>query len=250
MLLRDAAAWTVHLLASDDVSVSNVRILNDRHNLNTDGIDPDLSSRVRIDRAFVYTKDDAVCVKASGNGGFGGDVHDVRVTNSVLSSRDAALKVGTESSAERFEDVTFEDCTVLEWAGRCRSWCATERCTTGSRSGGSTRPWGGPPGRAGHRRPGPRRRIRGHPGPVVRGRRRARLRAAGSAWTWYAQFGPAGRIPATPVAVFEGADDVHRVDGLRLRNVVVGGTRLTDLDTARDVAGLTVGPFVSRVDVG
>ena len=120
VLLRDAAAWTLHLLACDDVSVANVRIVNDRDNLNTDGIDPDMSTHVRIDRAFVYTRDDAICVKATGNGGFAGDVSDVRVTNSVVSSRDAALKVGTESSATVFADVTFEGCTVFE-SGRAMS---------------------------------------------------------------------------------------------------------------------------------
>jgi hypothetical protein len=250
VLLRDAAAWTLHLLASDRIDVSNVRIVNDRDNLNTDGIDPDMSTRVHIDRAFVYTKDDGICIKASRNGELEGDVADVRVTDSVLSSRDAALKVGTESSATVFRDITFERCWVFE-SGRAmsvvvRDGAAYERIA-----------------------------FRGifvdgdvdHLVEQVIGVRdpEAALgtirelsfedveapdhRVPASAWTWYAQFRP-GRPPeGAPVPVFAGADERHGVDGLRLRNVVVNGTRLTSIEEARAV-GLTIGPYVDSVDIG
>ena len=139
VLLRDSAAWTLHILASDEVTVSNVKILNDRDNLNTDGIDPDMSTRVRIDRAFVYTKDDAICVKASRNGELEGDVSDIRVTNCVLSSRDAALKVGTESSASVVPGHRrSRTAGSSSPAGRCRWSSATAPCTSGSRSGASS----------------------------------------------------------------------------------------------------------------
>ncbi len=251
VLLRDAAAWTLHLLASDDVEVSNVKILNDRDNLNTDGIDPDMSTRVRIDRAFVYTKDDAICIKASRNGELEGDVVDVRVTDSVLSSRDAALKVGTESRAAVFRDIAFEHCWVFE-SGRAmsvvvRDGAAYERIAfrdifvdrdvehlveqvIGVRD--------------------PEARLGSIRDLAFEDITAPDYRVPAGAWTWYAQFRPGRPTEGRPVPVFSGADDRHQVDGLRLRNVVVNGRPLTSLEEADAVAGLTVGPFVRDVEVG
>ncbi len=170
------------------------------------------------------------------------------MTRCVLSSRDAALKVGTESSAARFEDVRFEDCSVFE-SGRAmsvvvRDGAAYERIAfrgihvdrdvdhlveqvIGVRD---------PAAALG----------------VVRDLSFEDVVAPAyapppSAWTWYAQFRPGRPGPGDDVPVFAGADEEHAVDGLALRNVVVAGRRLVDADTARDVAGLTIGPFVRNV---
>ena len=37
VLFRDAAAWSLHVLASQDVALRNVKLINDRTTLNTDG---------------------------------------------------------------------------------------------------------------------------------------------------------------------------------------------------------------------
>jgi polygalacturonase len=250
VLLRDAAAWTLHVLASRDVSISNVKILNDRDVPNTDGIDPDMSSDVRIDRAFIWTADDGICVKATRNGGRAGDVHDVRVSDCVVSSRDAALKVGSESDAALFADIVFEDCTVLA-SGRAMSVVVRDGATCE---------------RVAFRRIHVDRDV-DHlveqvigvrdPGAALGSIRDLSFedvnapayRVPASGWTWYAQFRPGRPGPEEPVPVFAGADATHAVDGLRLRNVVVNGRRLTDVDRAREVAGLTVGPFVNGVDI-
>ena len=47
--------------------------------------------------------------------------------------------------------------------------------------------------------------------------------------------------------MFEGADDAHAVEGLRLKNVVVNGKHLTSADVAKSEANLTIGPFVKGV---
>ena len=73
VLFRNAAAWSLHVLASSDVALRNIKVINDRANLNTDGIDLDMSSDVTIDRSFIYAKDDAVCVKATRNSDLSGD---------------------------------------------------------------------------------------------------------------------------------------------------------------------------------
>ncbi len=69
-------------------------------------------------------------------------------------------------------------------------------------------------------------------------------------WTWYAGFRPARPGPGDEVNVFEGADQAHAVDGLRLEGFVVNGQRLGDAATARSVAGLTIGPHVRNVTFG
>lgn len=251
VLLRDAAAWTVHLLASSDVRLANVRVLNDRDNLNTDGIDPDMCSRVRIDRAFVYTKDDAVCVKASRNGGLAHGVRDVRVTRSILSARDAALKIGSETDVPRIEDVAFEDCWVFQ-SGRAMSVVVRDGATVE---------------RVAFRRitvdrgvdhlveqvigvRDPERRLGAIRGLAFEDVIAPDYEVPASAWTWYAQYRPGRPRAGSEVPVFEGADDGHQVEGLRLRNVVVRGQRLASAEAARDVAGLTIGDHVRDVDIG
>ncbi len=79
-----------------------------------------MSSDVTIHRSFIYTKDDAVCVKATRNSDLSGDPKRVTVTRNLVSAVDAALKVGTESEAGRFSDIVFEDNDVFE-SGRAMS---------------------------------------------------------------------------------------------------------------------------------
>jgi len=120
VLLRDAAAWTVHVLAAREVRLENVKILNDRANLNTDGVDVDSSQDVAVRGSFIHTKDDAVCLKATNNSDLLADVERVEVSGNVVSSMDAALKVGTESQAARFRDIQFRDNDVFD-SGRAMS---------------------------------------------------------------------------------------------------------------------------------
>ena len=68
-----------------------------------------------------------------------------------------------------------------------------------------------------------------------------------SNWTWYAQFRPARPGAGTTVNVFEGADETHAVEGLRLRGIAVNGQHLRDAATARRVANLTIGRHVRGV---
>ena len=248
VLFRNSAAWSLHLLASDRVTVRNVKVINDRTTLNTDGIDPDMSSDVTIDGAFIYTKDDAICVKASGNGDLAGDPRRILATNNLVSAVDAGLKVGSESSAATFSDIRFEGNHVFD-SGRAMSivvrdgatyeHVAFRRIEVGPRVGhlveqvigvrdpaaalGSIRDLAFEDVRAADYRPPP------------------------SNWTWYAQFRPGRPRPGEAVNAFEGADPEHAVDGLRLAGVVVNGEHLHDLATAARVAGLTIGPHVRRV---
>jgi hypothetical protein len=248
VLFRNAAAWSLHVLASRDVAMRNVKVINDRTTLNTDGIDLDMSTDVSIERAFIHTKDDAICVKASGNSDLTGDPARITVTDCLVSSLDAALKVGTETAATKISDIVFEDVFVFD-SGRAmsvvvRDGAIVERVTF-------RRIWVGSDVDhlveqvIGVRDPeaelGLIRDL------VFEDVVAPTWTAPASNWTWYAQFraGRPGRD--TPVDVFAGADPVHAVDGLTFRRFVVNGRHLTDASTARDVAHLTIGSHVRNV---
>lgn len=113
VLLRDAAAWTVHILGCDDVLVQNVKIINDLEVGNTDGFDPDSSRHVTIEDCFAYCGDDTVAVKASNNSAILRDVEDINVRSNVFWTLKSALKVGTETKATRLGNITFAYNEVL-----------------------------------------------------------------------------------------------------------------------------------------
>lgn len=248
VLFRNAAAWSIHLLASTNVALRNVKVINDRTNLNTDGIDPDMSSDVTIDRSFVYTKDDAVCVKATGNSDLHGNPERIVVTNSLVSSLDAGLKVGTESEASTFSDILFENNYVFD-CGRAMSIVVRDGATYDRIT-------------YRHIHVGPHvehliEQVIGVRDPHAALGAIHALTFDGviapsfvkptSNWTWYTQFRPSPPAGGAAVNVFEGADERHAVDGLTIRGLLVNGQHLRSASTAEEVANLSIGPHVRRV---
>ena len=244
VLLRDSAAWTLHLLAAQGVVIERIKILNDRTVLNTDGIDPDSCQDVAIRGCLIHTRDDAVCVKATRNSGLLGDVRGIEVRGNVVSSLDAALKVGTETLAATFEDIEFRDNDIFDsqraMSVVVRDGAALRRIAFRDiRVGPGTahlveqviglRPGGDPQLGSIDDLRFEDITVEGYPRPD-------------SNRTWYAQF-----RPADSGAVFQGGDEGHRLRGLTLRRVVVDGVRLVDAATADRVANLTLGPFLDNV---
>jgi polygalacturonase len=248
VMLRDSAAWTLHLLKSHDLNVTNLKIINDRTNLNTDGIDPDSVQNLTIDRAFIYTKDDGVVLKATNNTDLLADVANVTVKNSVVSSVDAALKLGSESQSTQFHDILFENNDVFD-CDRAMSVVVRDGAQYKNVTYRNIRVGTGV----------------NHLIEQVIGLRDGQTVVLGSMenlifdtidapsyakpasnWTWYAQYRPDHPTQGSPnVPLFEGADATHAVSGLTLKNVKVRGTPLTDAATAASVANLTSGGFVS-----
>ena len=58
VIMRNAPFWTLHPAGCDDVLISQIRILNDLNVANSDGIDPDHSTNVRILGCHVTCADD------------------------------------------------------------------------------------------------------------------------------------------------------------------------------------------------
>lgn len=114
VILRDPRAWNTHIIRSENISLRNVKILNDRYISNTDGINPDSSRHVLIENSFFYCGDDAVAVKSTNRDGQFQDVYDIIIRNNIILTKKSALKVGTESHASEMKDITFENNMVIE----------------------------------------------------------------------------------------------------------------------------------------
>lgn len=114
VILRDPAAWNTHILNSENVTIRNVKIINDRTIANTDGIDPDGSRNILIDHCFAYCSDDNIAIKASNNGGLLKDIDSITVKNCIFLTKKSSLKVGTETKAAIMKNITFENNDVIE----------------------------------------------------------------------------------------------------------------------------------------
>jgi polygalacturonase len=66
--LTDSPAWTVHPALCNDVSVTGVRIDNPADSPNTDGIDPESCTNVRISDCHIDVGDDCIAIKAGTEG--------------------------------------------------------------------------------------------------------------------------------------------------------------------------------------
>ncbi len=116
LLFRNAGSWCLHLLYSDNVRVSDVKVLSDH-----DAIDPDACRDVLIERMFAQSGDDAVAVKVTGNSGLHRSCERIVVRDGLFSTIKTALKCGTENRAP-IRDVLFENCRVFDSSRGIAIW--------------------------------------------------------------------------------------------------------------------------------
>jgi hypothetical protein len=114
IIIRDPGSWNTHMLSSQKITVSNVKMLNDIELANTDGFDPDGSKHVIIENCFAYCSDDNVAIKTTNSSGYLKNVEDIVVKGNVFLTKKSSLKVGTESRGEIMKDILFEDNDVVE----------------------------------------------------------------------------------------------------------------------------------------
>lgn len=120
VILRDSGSWGVHLVESDEVTLRGVKLMSlTRRDVpdfpyepNTDGIDSDNCRRVLVEKCFISSHDDALCVKH--RYGTLRDTEDMVFRDNVVWTVKSALKIGEEVHAGfRVAGVTFEDNDVL-----------------------------------------------------------------------------------------------------------------------------------------
>ena len=109
--LTNAPFWTLHPAGCDDVLISNIRILNPLDRANSDGIDPDHSSNVRITGCHIECADDCICLKTTNGNREYGATENVIISDCTLISTSAALKIGTEGVGD-FKNIDVHDCVI------------------------------------------------------------------------------------------------------------------------------------------
>ncbi|GAF85494.1 unnamed protein product, partial [marine sediment metagenome] len=114
IIIRNSSNWAICLAGCESVRVSNVKEISGR--LNSDGINPVGSRKVRISDCFIRNRDDSIAVKAT---------QPKRPCEDILAERCViwndwgfALGVTYETRAP-IRNVTFRDCDVIHsehWA--------------------------------------------------------------------------------------------------------------------------------------
>ena len=107
----DAPFWTLHPAGCNDVLIDKIRILNDLDVANSDGIDPDHCSNVRILGCHIECADDCICLKTSKGNSEYGACENIIIDGCTLVSTSAAIKIGTEGVGD-FRNVIVSNCII------------------------------------------------------------------------------------------------------------------------------------------
>lgn len=109
--IEDAPFWTLHPAGCDDVLIDRIRILNDLDVANSDGIDPDHCSNVRILGCHITCADDCICLKTSKGNSEYGPCENIVIDGCTLISTSAAVKIGTEGVGD-FRNILVSNCVI------------------------------------------------------------------------------------------------------------------------------------------
>ncbi|WP_428232544.1 glycoside hydrolase family 28 protein [Flavobacterium sp.] len=109
--LKGAESWTLHLLGCDEVLVNGITIRNPLQGPNTDGIDIQACSNVRIANCDIYTRDDAICFKNRDPRYIHKTCENITVTNCILTSVCNSFKIGTETQGD-FKNIVFSNSVI------------------------------------------------------------------------------------------------------------------------------------------
>ncbi|MBQ6466510.1 MAG: glycoside hydrolase family 28 protein [Clostridia bacterium] len=109
--VKDAPFWTLHPAGCNDVLIDKIRILNDLDVANSDGIDPDHCTNVRITGCHIECADDCICLKNSKGNSEYGPCENIVITGCTLISTSAAIKIGTEG-IDDFRNIIVSDCVI------------------------------------------------------------------------------------------------------------------------------------------
>jgi len=107
-----APQWGLYLLGCEEVLIDGIRIQNLLDVPNSDGIDPDRCRHVEIRNCDIVCADDAIVIKTSEHLDAYGISEHVVVKDCRVTTRDAGLKIGTETFGD-ISNVVFERCKVI-----------------------------------------------------------------------------------------------------------------------------------------
>jgi hypothetical protein len=107
LTLQQAASWCCNLEKCKELRIHGVHLFN-RANQNNDGIDLTLCEDVTISDCHIDSGDDAIALKEGGLR--------IAVTNCIISSRWAAIRIGPESLGV-FRDIAISNCVIYDTYG-------------------------------------------------------------------------------------------------------------------------------------
>jgi hypothetical protein len=109
--LHDYPSWGIHLINCRNVFIDGVTI-NCAVQHNNDGIDVDGCENVFISNCHIVSGDDSIALKTVEPDS---PCRNIVVTNCVLSSNCAAIRIGPES-VDNFEQITVSNCVIRDTA--------------------------------------------------------------------------------------------------------------------------------------
>jgi hypothetical protein len=111
----DSSFWGNHIERSDGIKFSNFKVINYRPIKgmnNSDGLNFDSSKNCSLDNGFLYTGDDNCVVKGT-NSGPQYNVNQVSFRSIIGYSNSAACKIGTETTVETMENISFNNVDIV-----------------------------------------------------------------------------------------------------------------------------------------
>ncbi|KAI0530528.1 hypothetical protein KFK09_000072 [Dendrobium nobile] len=117
LLFLNSPSWNIHPVYSSNIVVKGITISAPVHSPNTDGINPDSCSHVRIEDSYIVSGDDCVAIK-SGWDEYGIAVgmpseHIIIRRLTCISPTSATIALGSEMSGG-IQDVRAEDITAID----------------------------------------------------------------------------------------------------------------------------------------
>ncbi len=109
--IGNSAYWTIHLIGCNDASIIGATVLNSLKVRNSDGIDVDHSTNVRISNCHIESGDDCICLKNRREYEVYGACRDIVVENCTMISRSCAIKIGSENM-DTITNVLFNNCII------------------------------------------------------------------------------------------------------------------------------------------
>lgn len=114
IFLTNSPAWTVHPLFSDNVLISGVTIKNPANSPNTDGINPDSCTNVRISDCCIDVGDDCIAIKSGVEDSFvKKPCENITITNCNMIHGHGGVVIGSEASGD-VRNVTVSNCVFQD----------------------------------------------------------------------------------------------------------------------------------------
>ncbi|MCC5895966.1 MAG: glycoside hydrolase family 28 protein [Alkalibacterium sp.] len=112
--IRNSPSWTINPIRSSNITIDNVSILNPADSPNTDGIDPESCSNVRISNCNIDVGDDCIAIK-SGTEDADEKIacENITITNCTMVHGHGGVVLGSEMSGD-IRNVVISNCVFKE----------------------------------------------------------------------------------------------------------------------------------------